>query len=95
MTAEVEYQRDQARILEGLKTVVIFDDMTGDIMFFVVDGDKRSWNGKYEHLHNVGYPDDGFYDLCWNEGERRQGLEEFPTVAVLEGAFVVVCGLLP
>jgi hypothetical protein len=81
-----------------MKTVFIWDEMVGEIKFFVVDGD-------YRHLNNIyinGSDDDEKLDqlneiLAYDDAGKPKVtmLTEFPAQDVKDGAFVIVAGFLP
>ena len=82
----------------SMKTVVIWDEMQGEIKFFVVDQDLQHLDGTYingsdddkklDQLNEVlGYDDNGKPKVTL--------LTAFPMDAVKEGAAVIVCGFLP
>lgn len=81
-----------------MKTVFIWDEMQGEMKFFVVEGD-------YRHLNNIyinGSDDDNLVDQLNEvidydaEGNPKViMLTEFPVQDVKDGAFVIVAGFLP
>lgn len=79
------------------KTVIIFDQC-GElpIQFFVVEGDFRVVDRIYLNTDNDAPEAEAtLNELMEKELTRDKALDEFPTTAVLEGAFVVVCGFVP
>jgi hypothetical protein len=81
-----------------MKTVFIWDEMMGEIRFFVVDGDFRHLDQTYindsddeDKLKQLNQVLD--YDI---DGEPKvRMITDFPTEEVKNGAFVVVAGFLP
>jgi hypothetical protein len=91
------------------KTVIIWDELNADVVFFLVEGDHSHLNRVYI---NTYYDDvvagtiskqafearmDELNSLIYEEdGKYRQvELTEFPLDAVLTGARVIVAGFLP
>lgn len=81
-----------------MKTVIIWDELTAEIVFFVVDEDASKFNKVYlnsssgsqklqKELTKLIYGKEGKYNL--------PKLEDFPTKEVLDGAKVIVAGFLP
>jgi len=91
------------------KTVIIWDELNADVVFFLVDGDHSHLNRVYI---NTYYDDaeaatiskqafearmDELNKLIYQEDGtyNHAELSEFPTDAVLKGARVIVAGFLP
>jgi hypothetical protein len=90
------------------KTVIIWDEVMADVVFFLVDGDHSHLNRVYI---NTYYDDentaiskqafearmDELNNLIYQEDGtyNHAELSEFPTDAVLAGARVIVAGFLP
>jgi hypothetical protein len=83
------------------KTVIIWDQCgETNIVFFVLDGDYRKLDNIYI---NCEYGEDSDSELAAEvlsglleeKLTKANELKEFPTTAVLEGAFVIVAGFLP
>lgn len=81
-----------------MKTVFIWDEMQGELKFFVVDGDYRHLNNIYINTVDNEEQQDQLNEVL---GYDEQGqpkitmLTEFPVQEVKDGAFVVVAGFLP
>lgn len=81
-----------------MKTVIIWDALDANIKFLVVEGDQRHLNGVY--INTAGDEEDDkkqdeLTKLTMDEEGTKKMLDDFPTTAVLEGAFVIVAGFLP
>ena len=92
------------------KTVIIWDELQADVIFFLVDGDHSHLNRVYI---NTYYDDaeagviskqafeariDELNTLIYDQEKGtylHEELSEFPTDAVLKGARVIVAGFLP
>lgn len=82
-----------------MKTVLIYDSIGQDeIKFLVVEGDYRHLHGKYANsVETSEKEEDTINSLVFNEDwYLKEGFTtEFPTQAVIDGAFVVTIGFLP
>lgn len=92
------------------KTVIIWDELNADIVFFLVDGDHSHLNRVYI---NTCYDDAQASSISKEGFEKRmdeinilvfdqekgtylhEKLTEFPIDAVIKGARVIVAGFLP
>jgi len=84
---------------KSMKTVVIWDEMQGDIQFFVVEGkDLSHLSGKYVNgADNTEEVDSEISNLCYDENGQKtvEMSSEFPINEVKAGASVIVLGFLP
>lgn len=81
------------------QTVIIWDELNADLVFFVVDGDYTKLNKVYI---NTADGDEKLMDelneLIYVQESGKfanEELNEFPVNAVLNGAKVIVAGFLP
>jgi len=81
-----------------MKTVFIWDELQGELQFFVVNGDFRHLNNTYiNSVEDEDKQDELNKILAYdNEGNPEVTmLTEFPIQEVKDGAYVVVAGFLP
>jgi len=81
-----------------MKTVFIWDELQGELQFFVVEGDFRHLNNTYiNSVEDEDKQDELNKILAYdNEGKPEVTmLTEFPIQEVKDGAYVVVAGFLP
>lgn len=81
-----------------MKTVVIWDELSADIRFFIHDNDLTHLNGKYVNDTNCPkLQGEQICDLVYDEyGNYKVNLlPNFPADEVRAGAKVVVMGFLP
>ena len=81
-----------------MKTVIIFDQLDAEILFFVLDGDHTDLDGAY--INSTGTPDneaDELHKRLYNKNGSFKvvSTKTFPVQAVKDGAFVIVAGFLP
>lgn len=81
------------------KTVLIYDQLGQDeLKFLVVEGDYRHLHGVYSNsTKTTKEQEDQINTLVFNEEwYLKDGfVTEFPTQAVIDGAYVVTIGFLP
>ena len=82
-----------------MQTVVIWDSVDADVLFFVVDRDISHLDKKYVNSVDVSEEDEReISNLMYDEktGDKIIATQTtFPVDAVLAGAKVIVCGFLP
>ena len=88
-----------------MQTVIIWDELAGDLDFFVVDGDRSHLNDVYinqfEHesldADTLEKYQDELNELLYTDAGAKKLIpkDEFPVEAVKQGAKVIVAGFLP
>jgi hypothetical protein len=80
-----------------MKTVVIFDELEGDLQFFVFDGDIKHLDRVYINSDHDQKLIDELMDLIYeDDGDRKvEFLSEFPIEEVKNGAQVITAGFCP
>jgi len=82
-----------------MKTVVIYNQVSEGLGFFIVDGDQSKFDGIY--INEAGADNtlqDELSDLLLLDEEpyyKHDLLLKFPTQEVKDGAIVIICGFLP
>ncbi len=88
------------------KTVMIYDQQTEPLSFFVVDGDYRKFDGVYINTYQdcdtaKGRKADQLQtelsDFLYDQDGKKKlaAMNKFPTQEVVDGADVIVIGFLP
>jgi hypothetical protein len=89
----------KAKVSSAAQTVIIWDEVSAELVFFVLDGDYTKFNGVY--INQVDVDEkllDELNELMYVQetGEHKhEKLSAFPVDAVRNGAVVIVAGFLP